>query len=90
MAESYFLPPVTKRVPPRERTPEVRSNAYRHFFWYRKGVEVEIPEHSGVKWQGGRWHGPLTAQQITDITAAGYAARIRTVNNLIELPADID
>lgn len=90
MADSYFLPPNVKRVPPFERTLEVRSARYRHFFWYWHGVEIEIPEHSGVFWQGGRWHGPLTAQQISDITAAGYGARIYAVNDLIELPADID
>lgn len=91
MAESYFLPPVVKRVPPAERTPESpNSPRWRHFLWYWRGTEVEIPAGSGTLWQGGRWHGPLTAQQSADITAAGYGARIRTVNDLIELPADID
>ena len=86
MAESFFLPPNVKRVPPPERTPEVRSGRYRHFLWYFRGQTQII---AGVEYQGGRWCGPLTAQQITDITAAGFASRIVTVDDLIELPAYI-
>jgi len=83
---SYFMPPVTKRVPPPERTPEIRSASYRHFLWYWRGVSPVI---AGVEYQGGRWHGPLSSAQITDITAAGFASRIFAVNDLIELPANI-
>jgi hypothetical protein len=88
MAESFFLPPNTKRVPPPERVPEAPNSArWRHFLWYRRGIETII---SNVVYQGGRWNGPLTAAQITAITAAGHGARIYTVNHPGELPADID
>ena len=83
---SYFMPPVIKRTPPPERTPEIRSAKYRQFLWYWRGVSPVIAD---IEYQGGRWHGPLTAQQITDITAAGFATRIFTVTDLIQLPANI-
>lgn len=85
--DSYFLPPVVKRVPPPERTPEIRSGSYRHFLWYWRGT---APVIAGVEYQGGRWHGPLSAQQITDINAAGLGARIVAVDGIGQLPADLD
>lgn len=91
MADSYFLPPVVKRVPVFERVPLIRSPRYRHFLWYWRGVELSgTTAIAGVSYQGGRWHGPLSAQQIADITAAGYGARIYAVTDIIQLPADID
>jgi hypothetical protein len=86
MADSFFLPPNVKRVPPPERTPEIRSAKYRQFLWYWRGTTPIIAD---VEYQGGRWHGPLTAQQITDITAAGFGSRIFTVDSSLELPANI-
>ena len=84
---SYFLPPVIRKVPYPERTPEVRSVSFRSLFlWFWHGVTVEI---GGVSYQGGRWCGPLSSAEIAAITAAGYATRIYNVNDLIELPANI-
>ncbi len=54
---------------------------------FRRGQTVTV---AGTEYLGGYWHGPLTAQQVTDITAAGYGARIYTADNVWELPADID
>lgn len=84
--DSYFLPPVVKKLPPWERTPEIRSPRYRHFLWFWRGTDVLI---AGVTYRGAYWNGPLTSAQITAITAAGYGTRIYAVNNLIELPANI-
>lgn len=87
MADSYFLPPNTVRTPPPERVPQVRSHRWRAFCRYLRGVETTI---GGVTYQGGRWHGPLSAGAIAAITAAGHGSRIFTVTDLIQLPADID
>lgn len=87
MAESYFLPPNVKKVPPPERTPEIRSGRFRHFLWFWRGTELTV---DGTTYQGGRWNGPLTGAQVSAITAAGYGARIYTVNDLNELPGNID
>lgn len=80
---SYFLPPVTWFLPPAARTPEVRSRQYRGFFGYWRSDPITI---AGVLYPGARWAGPLTAQQITDITAAGLPDRIATVANVLDLP----
>lgn len=90
---SYFLPPVQLIRPPWERIRHVdpsfpRSVSYRHMATSQfRGKDETI---AGVFYQGGYWHGPLTAQQITDITTAGFAARIITVASAKDLPASID
>jgi len=91
MAESYFLPPVDRKVPALERLSFIggypSSRRWRSFLWTWLGRDVVI---TGTTYQGGRWNGPLSAQQVTDITAAGYGARIYTVTDLGQLPANID
>jgi hypothetical protein len=83
MADSYFLPPNIKRIPPAERTPEApNSPRWRHFLWYWRGVSVVPGSDLAIEnysYQGGRWNGPLSAAEIAAITAAGYGARIRTI-----------
>jgi hypothetical protein len=82
--DSWFLPPVITRTAPVERTPEVSSVRYRGLFLtYWAGQSVEV---AGTTYQGGRWHGPLSAQQIADITAAGYAERIVEADDAATLP----
>lgn len=80
---SYFLPPVTWYLPPAARTPEVRSRKYRLFFGYWRSDEITI---DGVLYPGARWAGPLTAGQISSITAAGLEGRIATVTDVLNLP----
>ncbi len=95
--DDWFLPPVRKKIPPIRRSPEVAalhgirrgrgSAAYNRLNWTWQGVNVEI---AGVTYLGGRWNGPLSDQQITDITAAGYGARIYTAATFNDLPGNID
>ena len=86
--ESWFLPPSVTRAPPFERIPEVKSAAYRGIFLtYWRGTEVDI---DGILYQGGRWHGPLTDDEVTAITNAGLVERIVQVNDYGELPGNLD
>lgn len=90
---SYFLPPVQLIRPGWPRIKYVdpnfpRSVKYRHMATSQfRGVDETI---AGVFYQGGYWHGPLTSQQITDITAAGFGARIVAVSNIKDLPSSLD
>lgn len=85
----FFLPPTELVAPPRARLEPFHRRRPTTLPWttYRRGVTVEV---AGITYQGGRWHGPLTAQQITDLTAAGYGARLVEAMSDTDLPADID
>lgn len=103
MAETYFKPPLGDQtyVPPRALLPgnrPVRSRQWMMLFCSERasqpagagstadqGIEID-----GIVYGGGRWHGPLTAAQITAITTAGHGARLFTVDSHGELPAWID
>ncbi len=86
---SYFLPPVQRRLPLPERTPEIRSPRYRSFLWTWFGGQDDLVI-AGSSYRGGYWNGPLSTGQIAEITAAGYGARIVAVTDLIQLPPDLD
>jgi hypothetical protein len=86
----YFMPPneETERVPPWVRIPGVpRSNRYRQFMRYQQGVDVQI---SGIRYGGGRWHGPLSDAEVTAIVDAGLEDRIVRVTEFGDLPANLD
>jgi len=86
----YFLPPTTRTWPPRNRWAHYgvrRASVARFMLDYRRGDDVTI---AGTTYRGGNWHGPLTDQQITDITAAGHGARLVTVDDISDLPPGLD
>ncbi len=90
MASSYFLPPTVDELTHRPdatagvpRSPRYRAMA----LTFKRGTDVTI---AGTTYRGGYWNGPLSAQEVTDITNAGYGARIRTVDSIAELPAGLD
>lgn len=96
---SWFTPPIESflKVPPSPRTDWLeemamasgipRSPKWRQFLGNHLGREVVI---DGVTYGGGRWHGPLTEEQINAITAAGYGDRIVQADEPGLLPATID
>jgi hypothetical protein len=95
----WFLPPIEpfEKVPSLERTEWLmqerlgtgvpRSIKYRQFLRTQVGKDVTI---AGVFYGGGRWHGPLTGAQVSEITAAGYGARIIARGEHELLPAGLD
>jgi hypothetical protein len=90
---TYFFPPIaaSAKPPPWPRVPEIpnHSEAYRHFYANQVGVDVEV---DGIIYFGGRWNGPLSKAEVRAITAAGYGARIRSIQpeRLEQLPAGLD
>jgi hypothetical protein len=79
----WFLPPVTERVPPIERAPQVSSWRYhRAFNRYWRGQEVTV---AGRTYQGGRWH-EVTSSERDALIAAGYGSRIVQADDPGSLP----
>lgn len=104
---SYFLPPIEPNLSVVRGTFAVRrfgrvTPKFRQlFFSTRRGRDIHIepsgtvvaePTATSTTYLGGRWNGPLTSAQITQITNAGHATRIYTVSAGLEgtLPAWID
>jgi hypothetical protein len=97
--DAYFMTPIelVERVPRWERLEWVASEhlttgvphspRYRQFLRTQVGTEITI---DGIVYGGGRWHGPLSTEQIIAITAAGYADRIVMASEPGLLPAGID
>jgi hypothetical protein len=94
-ASYYFLPPVEAHYPPRQRLERmgIRSRAYQNLLWTWKGTDSDGlggTTIAGISYRGGYWTGPLSAQQVADIQAAGYGSRIAVVNGPGDLPAGLD
>lgn len=81
--EFFFMPPPgAEGVPIRTRrrlelSGFPRSAALMHMTRTTQGADITI---GGVTYLGGRWNGPLTQAEVTAITNAGYATRIKGVN----------
>jgi hypothetical protein len=93
VADSYFLPPTIRKLPRPSRVPEIRSRRFLQFLWTRTGETTEGSDGfvvAGVEYLAGRWNGPLESDQVSALTAAGYGDRIFAVDDLGDLPADID
>lgn len=91
---AYFLPPAAgeRLVLPRAMEDPDVPRSWRYLAYladqHGGGVGGEL-EVGGHRYARGRWNGPLSGQEVSAITAAGYADRVVYISDPSELPGDV-